>query len=159
VRRDSGSDFGAQLTVINTGVHVLSGWSLEFAFAGGQRVTDAPKRLTQRGRTLVLRPKDGAKLRPGRSASVTLSGSYRVSNPLPVTFTLNGQACQAEVLGAVGGAATAAEISTGTPASDARKKPSPRKKDRKASPPPAPAKSNPPPAKTPEKKPGFSVTV
>jgi serine/threonine-protein kinase len=161
VRRDSGSDFGAQLTVVNTGEHVLSGWALEFAFAGGQRVTDAPKRLTQRGRKLVLRAKDGAKLRPGRSASVTLSGSYRVSNPLPVTFTLNGYACQAEVLGAVGGAATAADLSTGTPASDTQKKPSPRKKDRKtpASAPSSPASSSPPPTKAPEKKQGFSVTV
>src|SRR5690349_9802578 len=40
VRRDSGSEFGAQITVVNTGEHVLSGWSLEFVFAGGQRVTD-----------------------------------------------------------------------------------------------------------------------
>jgi len=154
VQRDSGSDFGAQVTVVNTGEHVLSEWSLEFAFVGGQRVTDAPKRLTQRGRKLVLRGKNGAKLRPGRSASVTLSGSYRVSNPLPVTFTLNGQACQAEVLGAVGGA----ELSAGAPASDARKKLAPRKKDRKA-PAPPPARSGQPPAKAPEKKPGFSVTV
>jgi len=157
VQRDSGSDFGAQVTVVNTGEHVLSGWALEFAFVGGQRVTDAPKRLTQRGRKLVLRAKNGAKLRPGRSASVTLSGSYRVSNPLPVTFTLNGQACQAEVLGAVVVPPTA-DLPTGTPASDGRKKLSPRKKDRKApaqSPAPSPARIGPPSAK----KPGFSVTV
>ncbi len=158
VQRDSGSDFGAQVTVVNTGERVLTAWSLEFAFAGGQRVTDAPKRLTQRGRKLVLRAGNGTQLRPGRSASVTLSGSYRVSNPLPVMFTLNGQACQAEVLGAVGGAAPAADISAGTPAADVRKKPLPRKRDKKA-PEPAPAKSSPPPAKAPEKKSGFSVTV
>jgi serine/threonine-protein kinase len=79
VQRDSGSDFGAQVTVINTGEHPLSAWSLEFAFTGGQRLTDAPKRLTQRGRKLTLRAKNDTELRPGRSASVTLSGSYRVS--------------------------------------------------------------------------------
>jgi serine/threonine-protein kinase len=103
VRRDTGTDFGAQLTVINTGEHVLSQWRLEFLFTGGQRLTDSPKRLTQRGRRLVLRAKDGKDLRPGRSASVTLSGSYRVSNPLPLSFSLNGHLCQAEVLGAVAG--------------------------------------------------------
>ncbi|GAA3350755.1 hypothetical protein GCM10020358_77850 [Amorphoplanes nipponensis] len=155
VQRDSGSDFGAQLTVINTGEHVITGWSLEFAFAGGQRLTDAPKRLTQRGRKLMLRAKDGVKLGPGRSASVTLSGSYRVSNPLPVAFTLNGRVCQAEVLGAVGEAA--AEIAGGSPASDVRKKQLPRRKDKA----PAPAPTPPParPGKPPEKKSGFSVTV
>jgi serine/threonine-protein kinase len=137
---------------------VLSGWSLEFTFAGGQRLTDAPKRLTQRGRKLVLRAKNGAKLRPGRSASVTLSGSYRVSNPLPVAFTLNGKACQTEVLGAVGAAAPAADVSGGTPASDVRKKPPSVRKKEKA-PTPAPAKTSRPPAKPPEKKSGFSVTV
>ncbi|WP_433724707.1 serine/threonine-protein kinase [Actinoplanes sp. CA-051413] len=158
VQRDSGSDFGAQVTVVNTGEHVLSEWSLEFSFAGGQRLTDAPKRLTQRGRKLLLRAKNGTKLRPGRSASVTLSGSYRISNPLPVAFVLNGKACQAEVLGAVGAAAPSAEISGGMPASDdVRKKPSPRKKDKATA--PAPAKSSKPPAKAPEKKSGFSVTV
>jgi len=101
VQRDTGTDFGAQLTVVNTGEHTLTGWRLEFSFTGGQRLTEAPKRLSQKGRKLVLRPKKGAKLRPGRSVSVTLSGSYRMTNPLPLTFLLNGQSCRAEVLGAV----------------------------------------------------------
>ncbi|MFI7540100.1 serine/threonine-protein kinase [Actinoplanes sp. NPDC049599] len=155
VQRDSGSDFGAQVTVINTGAHALSAWSLEFAFTGGQRLTDAPKRLTQRGRKLVLRAKDDTELRPGRSASVTLSGSYRISNPLPVAFALNGHACRAEVIGAVGAAATEAAVPGGTPAADVRKKPAPRKTTPPPSPAPAPADSGPPT----DKKPGFSVTV
>jgi serine/threonine-protein kinase len=157
VQRDSGSDFGAQVTVINTSEHVLSTWSLEFAFTGGQRLTDAPKRLTQRGRKLVLRAKQDTELRPGRSASVTLSGSYRISNPLPVAFTLNGRPCRAEIIGAVGAAATEAPIPGGTPAADVRKKPSPRR----TSPAPAPSSSvSPAPSPAPaERKPGFSVTV
>ena len=166
VQRDSGSDFGAQVTVINTGAHVLTGWSLEFAFAGGQRLTDGPKRLTQRGRKLVLRARTGAKLPPGRSASVTLSGSYRLSNPLPVAFNLNGRPCRAEVLGAVGAAAPAASISGGTPAAEIRKKPHPRRTDAPAPVPssspsaavPAPTGST-PAASSPAPKSGFSVTV
>ncbi len=159
VQRDSGSDFGAQMTVVNTGEHVLSGWSLEFTFAGGQRLTDAPKRLTQRGRKLVLRAKDGAKLRPGRSVSVTLSGSYRVSNPLPVAFALNGHPCRAEVLGAVGAPAAEAGISGGTPAADVRKKPAPRKKVTPAPVTPAPVTPAPTGTSAPPDKPGFSVTI
>jgi len=156
VQRDSGSDFGAQLTVINTGEHVLSGWSLEFAFAGGQRLTDAPKRLTQKGRKLMLRAKDGTKLRPGRAASVSLSGSYRVSNPLPVAFLLNGRTCEVVVLGAVGATAPAADIVGGTPPPDVRKKQPSRRKGASA-PAPSPSRSS-APAKT-GKPPGFSVTI
>jgi serine/threonine-protein kinase len=156
VQRDSGADFGAQVTVINTGEHPLSAWSLEFAFTGGQRLTDAPKRLTQRGRKLVLRAKSDTELRPGRSASVMLSGSYRVSNPLPVAFTLNGRTCRAEVIGAVGAAATEAAIPGGTPATDVRKKPAPRK----TSPAPSPSPSlSPAPPGPPADKQGFSVAV
>jgi serine/threonine-protein kinase len=160
VQRDSGSDFGAQVTVINTGEHALSAWSLEFAFSGGQRLTDAPKRLSQRGRKLLLRAKHDTQLRPGRSATVTLSGSYRISNPLPVVFTLNGHACRAEVIGVVGAAATEAAIPGGTPAADIRKKPLPRE----TSPAPAlsPAPSLPPsptPAPSQAGAVGFAVTV
>jgi serine/threonine-protein kinase len=157
VQRDSGSDFGAQVTVINTGERALSAWSLEFAFTGGQRLTDAPKRLTQRGRKLVLRAKTDKQLRPGRSATVTLSGSYRISNPLPVAFTLNGRVCRAEVIGAVGAAATEAAIPGGTPAADVRKKPAPRKTTPPPSPSPAPSPTPSGPAAG--NKPGFSVTV
>ena len=156
VQRDSGSDFGAQVTVINTGAHPLSAWSLEFAFNGGQRLTDAPKRLSQRGRKLVLRAKKDTALGPGRSATVTLSGSYLISNPLPVVFSLNGRACRAEVTGAVGAAATEVAIPGGRPEADIRKKPVPLK----TSPAPAPSPSTSPvPSPSTDTKPGFSLTV
>jgi serine/threonine protein kinase len=155
VQRDTGADFGAQLTVINTGEHVLSGWRLEFAFSGGQRLTDAPKRLSQRGRTLVLRPKQGKNLRPGRSATVTLSGSYRATNPLPLTFTLNGHQCQAEVLGAVV-----------EPPAPPRPAPAASRSSTPAVTPPAPKKkAKPSPSAEPKASPsartkgGFSVTI
>ncbi|MET8148334.1 protein kinase [Actinoplanes sp. NPDC049668] len=158
VQRDTGTDFGAQVTVINTGAHVLSGWRLEFAFAGGQRLTDSPKRLSQRGRKLMLDARDGRDLRPGRSDTIVLSGSYSDSNPLPLTFRLNGHKCRAEVLGAVLTPETvdngpAPPASTRKPASST---PSPR-------PPKKPA-GDPAPAQTPaprkdQPKSGFSVTI
>ncbi|OJF10635.1 serine/threonine-protein kinase [Couchioplanes caeruleus] len=146
IQRDTGTDFGAQLTVVNTGERVLSTWRLEFTFTGGQRLTDGPKRLSQKGRKLVLRPKQGAHLRPGRSASVTLSGSYRVSNPLPLSFTLNGHQCQAEVLGAI------VEPAPAQPAPAAT-----RKKDR--SKPASPSPAAPAPSSPPRTKGGFSVAI
>ncbi|GID96136.1 hypothetical protein Adi01nite_55480 [Amorphoplanes digitatis] len=160
VQHDTGTDFGAQVTVINTGEHVLSGWRLEFAFAGGQRLTDSPKRLSQRGRKLMLEAREGRDLRPGRSDTIVLSGSYRDSNPLPFAFRLNGHKCRAEVLGAVLTPETA-DNGPAPPASSrkpAESTPSPR--------PPKKPVGNlaPAPAQTPEprKDPptaGFSVTI
>jgi hypothetical protein len=146
VQRDTGTDFGAQLTLINTGAQVLADWRLEFAFPSGQRITDAPKRLTQRGRKVVLRAKAESKLRPGRSATVTLSGSYRMSNPLPLAFVLNGQQCRAEVYGAAVSPPAAPESS---PAPSAEPRPAPRRSEPPAGRRPAPKKD----------RPGFSVTV
>ncbi|UQU64253.1 protein kinase [Couchioplanes caeruleus] len=158
VQRDTGTDFGAQLTVVNTGEHVLTAWRLEFTFTGGQRLTEAPKRLSQRGRKVVLRPKNGAKLRPGRSLTVTLTGSYRATNPLPLTFALDGHPCQAEVLGAVTSPSTAESPSTSSSASSTSpsspsSSPSPAGGRRKERAKPAPS------AATEKAKGGFSVDI
>jgi hypothetical protein len=152
VQRDSGTDFGAQVTLINTGEHVLSGWRLEFAFAGGQRLTESPKRLSQRGRKLMLEAREGARLRPGRSETIVLSGSYRVSNPLPLAFKLNGHKCRAEVLGAVL-TPTTADLAPAPPASTRRPAAS--------TPPPRtpPRREAPAPRKDPPPKSGFSVKI
>lgn len=171
VKHDSGTDFGAQVTIINTGEHVLSQWRLEFAFTGGQRLTESPKRLTQKGRKLVLRAKAGTALRPGRSATVTLSGSYRVNNPLPLVFALNGHQCQAEVLGAVVMPPVPVPVPAASPSSSPAAVPPPPSPSapgaaRKAEPnrpaetpatrAPAPKKSKP---KAVEPRSGFAVTV
>ncbi|WP_199515217.1 serine/threonine-protein kinase [Nucisporomicrobium flavum] len=162
VQRDTGTDFGAQLTVVNTGEHVLAAWRLEFTLTGGQRLTEAPKRLSQRGRKVVLRPKSGAKLRPGRSMTVTLTGSYRATNPLPLSFALNGHPCQTEVLGAVTSPSTDESPSTSSPSTSSSSSTSPsspssspapaggRKKERAK---PAPS------AATEKSKGGFSVDI
>ncbi|WP_067495660.1 serine/threonine-protein kinase [Actinoplanes sp. TFC3] len=153
VQRDTGADFDAQLTIINTGEHVLSGWRLEFLFSGGQRLTEAPKRLAQRGRAVVLRPKQGKNLRPGRSSTVTLTGSYRTTNPLPLAFTLNGHQCQAEVLGAVVEPAP-------RPSSSSKNRPPSTSSSSSPSPSSSPSSSSSPsPSAPPRTKGGFSVAI
>ena len=63
--------------------------------------TDPAREVTQTGRRIAL---DGRReLAPRGSVTVTLHGSYRGSNPLPLTFKLDGRRCQAEVLGATTG--------------------------------------------------------
>jgi eukaryotic-like serine/threonine-protein kinase len=99
VERDSGDDFEAQVTVVNTGEHKLDTWRMEFAYPGTQRLTEPARAVAQNGRKVVVR---GSKnLAPGRSVTVALRGAYRSTNPLPLAFTLDGKDCDAEVLGAV----------------------------------------------------------
>jgi serine/threonine-protein kinase len=99
VNYDSGSDFGARLTVVNKAAHAVTGWRLDFAYPGTQRLA-ATKGVTQRGRKVALRARVDAKLNAGRSVTLLLRGAYREANPLPLAFTLDGHPCVAEVIGA-----------------------------------------------------------
>jgi hypothetical protein len=100
VRRDSGDDFAARLTVVNTGSRALTGWRLEFAYPGAQRLATTGRTLTQKGRKVLVRARPGKTLAVGRSVTMTLRGGYRDTNPLPLAFALNGRPCDAEVIGA-----------------------------------------------------------
>ena len=102
VKRDSGAEFAARLTIINTGSRAVIGWRVAFTYPGRQRLT-AGRGFVQRGRMIVLRPRVDRTLDAGRSFSAMLRGEYQDTNPLPLTFTLNGHACTAEVIGAAGG--------------------------------------------------------
>ncbi len=102
VRHDSGSDFDVLLTVINHGDHTITGWRMDFAYPGSQRLTATPSGVTQRGRRVVLRGRSNTKLVPGRAITYALRGGYRTVNPLPFVFTLDGHPCRSEVLGATG---------------------------------------------------------
>ncbi|HEU4346616.1 MAG TPA: serine/threonine-protein kinase [Actinoplanes sp.] len=99
VEEDTGRDFAARLTVVNTGDHeVDDDWRMEFAYPGTQRLTDPVRAVAQKGRKVVLHGRSG--LGPGRSITVGLRGDYRGSNPLPLAFRLDGHICEAEVIGA-----------------------------------------------------------
>ena len=92
LKRDSGSDYEAQLTVATTDAVGQSPWRVQFLYAGSQHLTDPPKAVTQKARKVIV--KGGGKLQ-----AFTLRGSYRGVNALPFTFTLDGRRCRAEVLG------------------------------------------------------------
>jgi serine/threonine-protein kinase len=100
VRRDSGDDFAARLTVLNVGAHGLTGWRLEFGYPGRQRLITAGRGVEQQGHRVVVRPPVDKTLAAGRSFTTTLRGGYPDANPLPLTFALNGHPCEAEVIGA-----------------------------------------------------------
>jgi len=97
LRRDSGIDYEAQLTVATTDAVGRSPWRVQFSYAGSQHLTGLLKAVTQKGRKVVV--KGSGKLRV-----FTLRGEYHGVNALPFTFTLDGRRCRAEVLGSVTGA-------------------------------------------------------
>ena len=98
VEEDTGSAFTARLTVVNTGARPVEDWRMEFAYPGSQRLTAPDHLMAQIGRKIVMR--GASELDPGRSVSVGLRGEYRGSNPLPLSFRLDGRTCRAEVIGA-----------------------------------------------------------
>ncbi|MBM0237874.1 protein kinase [Micromonospora sp. ATA32] len=109
LRRDSGKDFAAELTLTNTGQQELRDWTMSFAFPGQQTVTGAPPAIRQEGRTVRVQPAVAhAALAPGKSEKISLTGRYTGVNPLPVEFRLGDTACGVQVAGVAGSAPTTA---------------------------------------------------
>ncbi|WP_424536073.1 glycoside hydrolase family 9 protein [Sphaerisporangium viridialbum] len=88
--------FTTQVTVKNTGTATIDGWTLKWAFLGGQK-TDGfwSADLAQSGATVTARNLDwNAKIKPGQSVTFGFNGkSAPGANPAPELFTLNGAAC------------------------------------------------------------------
>ena len=168
VEKDTGADFEAEVTVVNNGERTVEDWRMEFAYPGTQRLTDPARAVAQNGRKVVV---NGRKdLGPGRSASIALRGAYRGSNPLPLAFTLDGQRCEAQVVGARTPVSEASQVSEPAQVAPAKKKASSfvrkpeRKKASKTAPKvspkvekatPAPGRPSPEPIRVG----GFSVSI
>ncbi len=143
LRHDSGRDYEAVLTVATSEEVGRASWRVVFAYPGSQRLTDAPKTITQTGRKVIVKGH-------GTRKAFTLHGAYRGDNPLPLAFTLDGRRCRAEVLGSSvpdsdGDSATLSEAAgeKQTPATK-RDRPS-RQRKRSHHSKPAPASSAPSP--------------
>ncbi|GAA4169653.1 serine/threonine-protein kinase [Phytohabitans flavus] len=101
LRRDSGREFRADLTLTNAGGQPVEGWRLTFAFPGDQRLTDARRvDFAQSGRDVVLEPDHEQPIDAGESFSVGVTGRYQKANPLPTAFAVDGTECEALVSGA-----------------------------------------------------------
>jgi endoglucanase len=91
-----GSGFTAQLTVTNTGTKTIDGWSVRFAFPGGQRIREAwSADVSQSGATVTARnTTTNRSIQPGATVyfgfNATTPGG---PNPAPELITLNGAAC------------------------------------------------------------------
>ncbi|MEU2612639.1 serine/threonine-protein kinase [Micromonospora sp. NPDC007271] len=103
LRRDSGEDFAADLTLTNTGGRELRDWTMSFTFPGRQTVTTAQPAVRQQGRTVLLQaPATDGVLAPGASKKVSLTGRYTGGNPLPVEFKVGESTCGVQVSGVAG---------------------------------------------------------
>lgn len=109
LRRDSGRDFAAELTLKNVGGRELRDWTMSFTFPGQQTVTKAQPAVQQQGRQVLFRPPaTDTALAPGASKKVALIGRYTGGNPLPMEFKMGEQTCGAQVSGVAGSAPTTA---------------------------------------------------
>ncbi|MFU8853628.1 serine/threonine-protein kinase [Micromonospora sp. SL1-18] len=152
LRRDSGKDFTADLTLTNTGGLELRDWTMSFTFPGRQTVTEAQPAVRQQGRTVVLEaPATDAALAPGASKKVSLTGYYTGGNPLPVEFKVGESTCGVQVSGVAGSAPTTAPTpraavtkapakSTTAKSGGGRVKPEKPEKPKKPKPPEKPGK-------------------
>jgi hypothetical protein len=92
LRSDSGRSYEARLTVATSEELARSQWRIQFSYPGTQRLTGAPKAVTQNGKKVTAKGS-------GALQSFTLRGEYRGYNPLPLSFSLDGEKCRTEVLG------------------------------------------------------------
>ncbi|MGW0363867.1 glycoside hydrolase family 6 protein [Streptomyces sp. NPDC002990] len=88
--------FGANVTITNTGDPV-SAWTLEWSYAGNQKVTQGwNATITQAGAAVTAKSVSyNGSLATGASASFGFNASYSGANAVPATFKLNGVTCNA----------------------------------------------------------------
>ncbi|MFI5937902.1 glycoside hydrolase family 9 protein [Actinoplanes sp. NPDC051494] len=88
--------FTAQLAVTNTGIKAIDGWTVRFAFLGGQRIREAwSTEATQAGATVTARPTStNQRIQPGATVYLGFNATTPGGpNPTPELITLNGAAC------------------------------------------------------------------
>lgn len=87
--------FQGEITIRNTGTAAIDGWTLGFAFANGQTITNMwGGTPTQSGGSVSVAPAAyTATIAPASSVTVGFTGSQTGTNTAPAAFTLSGAAC------------------------------------------------------------------
>jgi serine/threonine-protein kinase len=98
-KKDEGGAFDVDLAVVNNSTRPLGTWTLRFDFPADQRLTGgAGAQWAQSGQTVTTR--GTGVLATGATATMSMTGEYRASNPIPTAFALNGAPCRATITGA-----------------------------------------------------------
>lgn len=87
--------FQGEITISNTGTTAIDGWTLGFAFADGQTVTNMwGGTPAQSGGSVTVAPASyTSAIAANGSVTVGFTGSQNGTNTAPAAFTLNGAAC------------------------------------------------------------------
>ncbi|UVS80063.1 cellulase family glycosylhydrolase [Actinokineospora sp. UTMC 2448] len=87
--------FQGDVTIRNTGASPVSGWSLRWSFADGQRISQMWNATPTQAGAQVTAANAGwnGTIASGGSASFGFIGSWTGANSAPTAFTLNGAAC------------------------------------------------------------------
>ncbi|MFI6789321.1 glycoside hydrolase family 6 protein [Nonomuraea sp. NPDC050383] len=91
---DSGSGFGANITITNTG-EALSSWRLTYAYAGNQQVSQGwQANWSQSGQNVTASSLSyNGSQASGAQWTIGFNGSYSGTNTNPTTFAINGVTC------------------------------------------------------------------
>ncbi|GEP68188.1 hypothetical protein CSO01_09030 [Cellulomonas soli] len=89
------SGFTGSVRITNSGTSAINGWTLGFAFANGQQVTQGWSATWSQTGTAVTATNLGwnGTLAPGASTDIGFNGSHTGTNTNPTAFTLNGVTC------------------------------------------------------------------
>ena len=86
----------AQLTLTNTGEAPWQDWTLQFAFNGDEKLTNAwSANWTQNGKEVTARSTAQSPVAPGTTVYVGFTASKTGQHVPPTTFTVNGTTCTA----------------------------------------------------------------
>jgi hypothetical protein len=91
---DSGT-FTATLKVSNTGHRPIDAWVARYRYGAGQRVTEVRDGVGQQSGTDVpiSNTTTNARIAPGQTRTVGITGTWTGSNPSPTSFNLNTTQC------------------------------------------------------------------
>ncbi len=95
VKNEWGGGFTANLTVTNTGITAINGWTLAWSFPGDQKVTNAwNATVNQTGSAAsATNLSYNAAIAPGGNVQFGFQGTWTSNDTNPAAFTLNGTAC------------------------------------------------------------------
>ncbi|AJP04698.1 cellulose 1,4-beta-cellobiosidase [Streptomyces cyaneogriseus subsp. noncyanogenus] len=92
---DWGSGFTADLTITNRGTEALDGWTLTYAYAGNQKLSNGWNGIwSQSGSNVTVKNASyNARIAAGAAVSTGAQFTYSGTNTAPTGFTVNGTAC------------------------------------------------------------------
>jgi hypothetical protein len=92
---DWGSGFTADLTITNRGSGPIDGWTLTYAYAGDQKLSNGWNGTwSQSGRTVTVRNASyNGTIAAGAAVSTGAQFTYSGTNTAPASFAVNGTAC------------------------------------------------------------------